>query len=266
METSADNQQASQSNMSSGRSDLNIFQTGDLKPEKPRRPWCCYVLVAYLVLLTILIIILISKVVTLESQTLTCDDVCLGGGREADEVLQTLHNNSQTTKTLANHLWVLQNQVKSLCGEEGQLDQMLSDLILLNTSTRNIEDKLTDIISKKGIPGLPGKDGLLGPKGGLGEKGTKGVAGPQGPKGDVGMKGDPGYKGGIPSLQGPPGPRGYPGIPGISGPQGLKGEPGGYGPPGPRGPPGSAGPPGAKGDQGFPGEPGPKGESWVPQS
>lgn len=102
----------------------------DVRPAKPRKPWSCYVLVAYLALLTAIIIFLISKgkcvfslqriqiishhvfcwkwikrllfslpvsVVTLEcqlsnlrSQKLTCSDICQGGGRQTDEALQTL--------------------------------------------------------------------------------------------------------------------------------------------------------------------------------
>lgn len=112
------------------RSQPAALTVSDVRPVKSRRPWSCYVLVAYLALLTAIIIFLISKgeyvfllkriqvishrvfcwkwikrlffslpvsVVTLEcqlsnlrSQKLTCSDVCQGGGRQVDETLQTL--------------------------------------------------------------------------------------------------------------------------------------------------------------------------------
>ncbi|KAM8748370.1 uncharacterized protein AB9X84_013535 [Acanthopagrus schlegelii] len=266
--------------MSCGRSDLHIFQTDDPRPAKPRRPWSCYVLVAYLALLSAIIIFLISKVVTLEcqlsnirSQKLTCSDICQGGGQKADEALQTLvYNNSRETKTLWSQLWVLHSQVQSMCGQQGQLHQLISELMLLNISTHNIQDKLTNIVNKTGIPGLPGRDGLPGSKGDQGQKGMKGVAGPPGPRGSMGMKGDPGDQGpGAKGEKGDPGDRGYKGdvgiiglrgptgFPGFPGAKGAKGETGGDGPPGPPG--ASPGPPGPKGDRGEKGEPGPKGES-----
>lgn len=47
-------------------------------------------------------------------------------------------------------LCCLPQQVNSLCGEEGQLDKLRSDLRLLNASTHNLEDKLTTIYPSPG--------------------------------------------------------------------------------------------------------------------
>lgn len=47
--------------------------------------------------------------------------------------------------------WLPWQQVQNMSGEQGQLDQLISDLILLNTSTHNIENKLTHIINETGL-------------------------------------------------------------------------------------------------------------------
>ncbi|XP_036966564.1 macrophage receptor MARCO-like [Acanthopagrus latus] len=284
--------------MSLSRSDLYSFQPDDLKPARPRRPWCLYVIVIYLILQTALNAFLVYKVFTLQSsvsgprtQRLTSNDISLGG-EDDDNVLQTLlRNNSQETKTLRSHLWTLQSQVKSMCGEEGQLDRLRSDLKLLNTSTQNMEDKLTNISRTAGLPGPPGRDGPSGAPGLKGPKGDSGVVGPQGPKGEQGLKGEQGTPGAA-GPSGPPGPQGTPGdqgpgakgekgdtgaegsrgdkgdrgsagekgsagVPGAPGSDGQKGDPGSIGP---QGPPGVAGPPGAKGAQGPQGPKGAKGD------
>uniref|UniRef100_A0A8C4IF88 Macrophage receptor with collagenous structure n=1 Tax=Dicentrarchus labrax TaxID=13489 RepID=A0A8C4IF88_DICLA len=290
MDTSVDRVSYTQSNplfdMSLSRTDLYSFQPDDLKPARPRRQWCFYVIVIYLILQTALNAFLIYKVFTLESslykprlEKQTSNHIL--DGDQSDASLQTLiHNNTQEAKTLRGDLRALQSQVKSLCGEEGQLDRLRSDLSLLNTSTVNLEGKLSTASLKPGLPGPPGRDGRPG------EKGDAGVAGPPGEKGDAGLKGEPGNAGpsgppgprgepgnqgpgakgekGDPGAQGPPGEKGDSGIPGHIGPPGIpgsagqKGDPGSSGPPGP---PGVPGPPGFNGTQGLPGPPGPKGDS-----
>lgn len=254
--------------MSLSRSDLYSFQPDDLKPARPRRPWCLYVIVIYLILQTALNAFLIYKVFSLQSsvsgprtQKLTSNHIS-PGGEDDEEVFQTLlRNNSQETKTLRSHLWTLQSQVKRMCGEEGQLDQLRSDLKLLNTSTHNMEGKLTNISRTAGLPGPPGRDGPSGAPGVKGPKGDSGVIGPQGPKGDPGLKGEQG----APGAAGPSGPPGPPGTPGDQGP-GAKGEKGDTGAEGPRGDKGDTGSAGEKGSAGVPGAPGSDGQKGDPGS
>ncbi|XP_038575719.1 macrophage receptor MARCO isoform X1 [Micropterus salmoides] len=287
--------------MSLSRSDLYRFQPDDLKPAKPRRQWCFNVIIVYLILQTALNAFLIYKVFTLESsmsnprmETLTSNHISFGGEQVDDNLQILLLNNSQETKTLRGHIWALKSQVNSLCGEEGQLDKLRSDLRLLNASTHNLEDKLTTIYPSPGPPGPAGTDGLPGHPGAPGEKGLKGdsgVAGPLGPKGEMGLKGQPGEPG-VAGQMGPRGPPGLPGAPGNQGPgakgekgepgpqgphgdrgdmgnpgrqgspgiSGLKGEKGDIGPNGPPGPSGARGPIGFNGTQGIPGPPGAKGD------
>ncbi|XP_070694224.1 macrophage receptor MARCO [Pempheris klunzingeri] len=275
--------------MSLSRTDLYSFQPDDLKPARPKRQWCLNVIVVYLILQTALNAFLIYKVFTLESslsnpklEKLMSNHIPLGGEQDGDNFQTLLQNSSRETSTLKGHLWALQSQVNSLCGEEGQLGRMRSDLSLLNTSTHNLEGKLTTIDLKPGPPGPPGADGLSGHPGTPGERGLKGdsgVAGPPGPKGDMGPNGQPGDPG-VAGQIGPRGPLGPPGPPGNQGPaaKGEKGDPGAggtIGPPGnpgitgekgdrgndgPPGPPGAVGPRGLTGNQGPPGPKGDKGE------
>ncbi|XP_044073246.1 macrophage receptor MARCO [Siniperca chuatsi] len=263
--------------MSFSRSDLYSFQPDDLKPARPRRQWCFYVVVVYLILQTALNAFLIYKVFTLESslsdprlEKLMSNDIPLGREQGDDNLQTLLHNNSQETKTLRGHLWALKSQVNSLCGEEGQLERLRSDLSLLNTSTHNLEGKLTTITLNPGPPGPPGTDGLLGHPGAPGERGLKGdngVVGPPGQKGEMGLNGQPGEPG-VAGQIGPRGPPGLPGAPGNRGPgaKGEKGELGAQGPRGDRGDmgnpgqKGASGPPGFSGTQGPPGPPGAKGD------
>ncbi|XP_067458938.1 macrophage receptor MARCO [Thunnus thynnus] len=279
--------------MSLSRSDLYSFQHDNLKPAKPRRQWCLNIVVVYLILQTPLNAFLLYKVFMFESHSdarseqLSSNHIPTGE-EQGDGDLQTLiHNNTQETKTLKGHVWTLQNQVNSLCGEEGQLDRMKADLNLLNTSTNNLGDKLTAISLKPGpagpagphgppgSPGSPGSPGLRGPPGtnGLpgqpGERGLKGDSGgvgPPGNKGDTGLNGKPGQ----PGVTGPPGPRGSPGPsgpPGNQGPgskgekgdRGVAGTQGAKGDVGPRGPAGNPGTSGLKGDSGNIGPAGPAG-------
>ncbi|XP_054471094.1 macrophage receptor MARCO [Anoplopoma fimbria] len=250
--------------MSLSRTDLYSFQPDDLKPARPRRPWCFNVIVVYLILQTALNAFLIYKVIMLETslsnprlEKLISSHIPLD--EQGDDNIQTLlYNNSQETKTLGGYLCVLKSQVKERCGEEGQLGRLQSDLNLLNTSTHNLEGKLKTISLIQGPPGIPGTDGLAGAQGQRGFKGDTGVAGPPGPKGVMGLKGQTGEQG----VAGEVGPRGSPGLPGAPGDQGPgakgeKGEPGAQGvsgPPGLNGTEGRVGPPGPKGDKGDQGQ------------
>uniref|UniRef100_A0A3P8U9P3 Macrophage receptor with collagenous structure n=1 Tax=Amphiprion percula TaxID=161767 RepID=A0A3P8U9P3_AMPPE len=248
--------------MSLSNSDLCSIQPDYLKPARPRRKCCFHVIVVYLILQTPLNAFLIYKVFTLESslsnpksEKLMFSHISLG-----DDTLQTLLNNSQETKTLSGHLWALQSQVKSLCGEEGQLVRLRADLSQLNISNQNLEGKLTTISLKPGRPGPPGTNGSRGYPGVPGVKGARGDAGLPGPKGEMGLKGDPGAAGeigpkGLPGDQGP-GEKGEKGEPGIAGLHGEKGDPGLYGQ---KGNPGIPGLKGEKGDLGNVGPPGPPG-------
>ncbi|XP_029315744.1 macrophage receptor MARCO [Cottoperca gobio] len=243
--------------MSHSGTDLYSFQPEDLKPARPRRQWCFNVIIVYLILQTALNAFLIYKVFTLQSSLSNPrleklkSNIPLGGG-EGDVNIQTLlYNNSQETKTLRGYLWALKSQVSSLCGEAGQLDRLRSDLNLLNTSTHNLDHKLTNISLKQGSPSTPSGDRQQGPKGEPGDRGLKGdsgVAGPPGPKGEMGLKGQPGEQG-VAGEVGPPGPPGAPGNQGL-GARGEKGEPGAQGLPGFNGTEGVPGPPGVKGDKG----------------
>ncbi|MEQ2269109.1 hypothetical protein XENORESO_022126, partial [Xenotaenia resolanae] len=213
--------------ISLSRSDRYNVQHDDLKPARSRRQWSFTVIIIYVILHTALDVFLIYKVLMLDpspanpaSQKKTSDPSFLGDSNLDLNLL--IHNNSRETKNLKSQLLVLQNQVKRLCGEEGQLQRLSAELDLLNTSNHNLENKLTTIRLKTGPPGPAG---------------TKGLPGQQGPKGERGPKGD----------SGPPGLRGETGL------KGGKGEPGAAGEVGPRGPAGNQGTPGRKGEQGEPG-------------
>ncbi|KAM9365708.1 uncharacterized protein marco [Pholidichthys leucotaenia] len=237
-----------------------IFPTDELKPAKPRRHWCSYVIGIYLILQTALNAFLLYKVFMLESSL----DIPKSLKSQTqyiplhdDDVISLIHNNSQETKTMKGNLRALQNQVHSLCGEEGQLDQLRTDLNLLNSSNLYLKTTLTSLSLKPGPPGAAGQPGHPGPSGARGPKGERGDVGPQGPKGAGGLKGEPG-------AAGETGPRGPAGDQGLAA-KGQKGEPGAAGQKGDRGPPGPSGPkgsPGMKGDSGsigLMGPPGPRG-------
>ncbi|KAI3356603.1 hypothetical protein L3Q82_017803 [Scortum barcoo] len=241
--------------MSLSRSDLYSFQpdapfsasfpvcVSDLKPARPRRQWCFYVIVVYLILQTALNAFLIYKVFTLES-SLSNPRLEKLTSYQPDNLQALLQNNSQETKTLWGQLWVLKSQVNGLCEDGGNLDRLKSDLKLLNISTHNLEGKLTTISLNPGSkyikvcvgpPGHPGRDGHPGIPG---VKGPKGVSGPPGLKGEPGNQG-PGAKGekGEPGAQG----KGPPGPVGSRGQKGEKGDLGRSGPKGASGPPGITG-------------------------
>ncbi|KAM6978454.1 uncharacterized protein marco [Tautogolabrus adspersus] len=178
--------------MSLSRNDLYSFQPDDLKPARHRRPWCFYFIIVYLILQTGLNAFLIYKVFTLESslsnprlEKQTANHIPQDGDL-GNNFQILLRNNSQETKNLKANVSALQSQVNGLCGENGQLHRLSSDLKLLNTSTHNLEGKLTSISLKPGLPGPAGLRGLPG------EKGPKGDSGVVGPKGGVGPKGERG--------------------------------------------------------------------------
>ncbi|XP_024142948.1 macrophage receptor MARCO isoform X3 [Oryzias melastigma] len=253
----------------SGKTEEEKGETG-LKPAPPRRQWCLSVLTVCVVLLSLLNCFLIYKVFRLESslekppsEKQKSDHVPL----KEDNFQDLLQNNTQETRSLRTGLWALQNQVNSLCSEEGQLGSLRADLHLLNSSNQNLKSEVANLSLKSGPPGPPGPQGPAGQAGSPGEKGLKGdsgVAGPQGPKGEKGPAGERGPAGeagprGPPGNEGPAGPKGDPGTaaatgsPESAGLKGEKGDPGVVGPPGPPGPAGPPGPPGvpgAKGDQG----------------
>ncbi|XP_008277675.1 macrophage receptor MARCO-like [Stegastes partitus] len=183
--------------MSGGSSDLCSIQSDHLTPAKPRRKWCLKVIVVYLILQTALNVFLLYKVFTLESSLSSPKSEKFMFSRLSlgDDILQTLHNNSQETHTLSGDLLALQNQVRSLCGEKGELFRLRADLSRLNTSNNNLEGKLMTISLKPGLPGPPGTNGSRGYPGVPGVKGAKGDAGHPGPQGEMGLKGDPGAAG-----------------------------------------------------------------------
>uniref|UniRef100_A0A087YHR1 Macrophage receptor with collagenous structure n=2 Tax=Poecilia formosa TaxID=48698 RepID=A0A087YHR1_POEFO len=241
--------------MSLSKTERYSFQHDDLKPAPSRRQWSFTVIIILVILQTALDAFLIYKVVLEESppsQRASPHHDALSD----NDLNLLIHNNSQEAKSLKSHLWILQNQVKSLCGEEGQLQRLRADLNLLNTSNHNLENKLTNIkiiTGPPGVNGIPGIPGRPGPKGEKGPKGDSGVRGPSGPKGETGLKGEPGAAGEV----GPTGSAGNPGAPGN------KGDPGA---PGPRGEKGDSGVSGQKGEPGFPGSPGLKGQKGDPGS
>ncbi|PWA20559.1 hypothetical protein CCH79_00019961, partial [Gambusia affinis] len=153
--------------MSLSRSERYSFQHDDLKPAPSRRHWSFTVIIIWVILQTALDAFLIYKVV------LGLSPAPQSSYHHSDNDLDLnllIQNNSQEANSLRSHLWVLQNQVKSLCGEEGQLQRLRADLNLLNTSNHNLENKLTNIRIKTGPPGTNGLPGQQGPKGERGPK------------------------------------------------------------------------------------------------
>ncbi|XP_037542684.1 macrophage receptor MARCO [Nematolebias whitei] len=256
--------------MSLSKNELYGLQPDDLKPARPRRKWCFLLLVVYIVLQTAFDAFLVYKVYVLDSAHLDPTSQKLTSSHESqmDEDLQILlRNNSLETVEVKGHLWTLQSQVESLCGEDGQMGRLRAELNLLNATNQVLQSKLASISLQSGPPGSPGSPGSNGLPGSPGQKGIKGesgVVGPSGPKGDMGLKGDPGAAGvGEKGIQGPPGEKGVKGDTGAPGPHGDKGAPGGPGQKGNSGQPGFPGLKGLKGDNGsagLQGPPGSKGE------
>ncbi|XP_054878375.1 macrophage receptor MARCO [Poeciliopsis prolifica] len=246
--------------VSLSRSERYSFQQDDLKAAPSRRQWSFTMIIICVILQTALDAFLIYKVVleaSPASQRGTSHHSFLSDiDLDLDLLIQ---NSSQEAQSLKSHFWLLHNQVKSLCGEEGQLQRFRAELNWLNTSNQNLENKLTNIQIKTGPPGPTGRPGQQGPKGERGPKGDSGVPGPSGPKGETGLKGGKGEQGAAGEV-GHTGSAGNPGVPGN------KGEPGDLGAPGPRGEKGDSGMSGQKGDSGLPGSPGLKGQKGDPGS
>uniref|UniRef100_A0A3B5MF45 SRCR domain-containing protein n=1 Tax=Xiphophorus couchianus TaxID=32473 RepID=A0A3B5MF45_9TELE len=208
--------------MSLSRSERYSFQHDDLKPAPSRRHWSFTVIIIWVILQTALDAFLIYKVVlgaSPEPQSPTSHHSALCNNDLDLNLL--IHNNSQEANSLRSHLRVLQNQVKSLCGEEGQLQRLRADLNLLNTSNHNLENKLTNIQIKTGMIKITrychkcigvlclypsnnrmfvkvyvftqyilffisaGESGLPGSPGLKGQKGDPGSVGPRGPPGHL---------------------------------------------------------------------------------
>uniref|UniRef100_A0A3Q2QXV8 Macrophage receptor MARCO n=1 Tax=Fundulus heteroclitus TaxID=8078 RepID=A0A3Q2QXV8_FUNHE len=253
--------------MSLSRSNHYSFQHDDLKPARPRRQWTFAVIIICVILQTALDVFLIYKVLMMDStqasnaaERRTSDRSSLG-----DNLNLLIYNNSQETKNLRSHLLDLENQLGSLCGEEGELQKLRADLDLLNTSSHNLENTIRLKTGPPGPPGtngLPGQQGLKGERGPKGDSGVSGIPGQRGETGLKGEKGDPGAAGevgpggekGDSALSGAKGQTGLPGVPGS---KGQKGDPGSIGP---QGHPDGGGPIGCNGTQGPPGPRGLKGE------
>ncbi|XP_071399367.1 macrophage receptor MARCO-like [Centroberyx affinis] len=194
METSVDKAQGQVSygrtnplfEMSVSRSDLYSFQPEDVKSKRPTRQWCLNVIIVYLLLLTGVNIFLLYKVFTLESshsaswamKQTSSNQIPLGG-----DLPTMIRNTSQETISLRSDLGALQTKVNNVCGAEGQLGQLRSDLSQVNTSTYNLEGRLAAISL---TPGAMGMKGAAGPPGPPGAAGLSGPAGAPGQKGDSG--------------------------------------------------------------------------------
>uniref|UniRef100_UPI003AAED594 uncharacterized protein n=1 Tax=Centroberyx gerrardi TaxID=166262 RepID=UPI003AAED594 len=156
--------------MSLSRSDLYSFQPEDVKTKRPTRQWCLNMIIVYLILLTGLNIFLLYKVFTLESsnsaarsEKLTSPNQIPQDGDQGGVDLPTLiRNNSQETKSLRRDLGALQSKVNNICGAEGQLDQLRSDLSRVNTSTYSLERRLATISLTPGATGMKGDAGPPG--------------------------------------------------------------------------------------------------------
>ncbi|KAG7331029.1 hypothetical protein KOW79_004998 [Hemibagrus wyckioides] len=233
----------------SGRYD---FQTSDGKRRKSSGRACRVSVIIFLLLLLGLNGFLTYKVFSLETWI--------------HSELTRNQNAVSSMKQQSSHLD--QHCLTNLCGDEGGLESLMSQMFLLNSSAHQLQHQVDNISKAKALPGPrgpPGPPGVLGLQGRVGEpgaigpkgdKGEIGITGPVGQPGITGIPGVPGIKGekGIPGPSGTPGTKGQPGQPGIAGP------PGNTGPTGPRGLPGITG---AQGVQGPKGSPGPQGQSGL---
>ncbi|XP_071004681.1 macrophage receptor MARCO isoform X3 [Oncorhynchus clarkii lewisi] len=259
--------------MKLSRTDLYTFQSSDLKPAKARGAQrCLNVIVVYLILLTALNAFFLYKVFSMEASSLSSS-----GSRTAkltdnhiplEEDLRTLaRNTSLETISLRGYLGKLQTQVNSLCGEDGQLGQLRTNLGAVNASTTLLQD------SVKAFRLLKASPGPQGPTGPPGARGLPGVRVDKGDRGQTGQKGDPGVDGqtGAKGEAGEPGPEGEDGTTGQQGPAGTpggaatncSGAPGLPGPQGPKGDMGHIGLPGIPGQNGIKGHTGPRGLAGV---
>ncbi|XP_029514924.1 macrophage receptor MARCO-like [Oncorhynchus nerka] len=263
--------------MKLSRTDMYTFQSSDLKPAKARGAQrCLNVFVVYLVLLTALNIFLLYKVFSMESscfsssgsRTTMLTDIHIPLGMNQEEDLRTLaRNTSLESNSLRGDLGRLQTQVSSLCGEDGQLGQLRTDLGVVNASTTLLQDTVKTLRFLKASPGPQGPIGPPGARGATGVRGEKGDTGETGQKGDPGVDGQTGAKG----NPGEPGPKGEDGATGPQGPAGApdsaatncSGPPGLPGPQGPKGDMGHIGLPGISGQNGTKGDTGVQGRDGV---
>ncbi|XP_036814931.1 macrophage receptor MARCO isoform X2 [Oncorhynchus mykiss] len=263
--------------MKLSRTDMYTFQSSDLKPAKARGAQrCLNVIAVYLVLLTALNIFLLYKVFSMESscfsssgsRTTMLTDIHIPLGMNQEEDLRTLaRNTSLESNSLRGDLGRLQTQVSSLCGEDGQLGQLRTDLGVVNASTTLLQDTVKTLRFLKASPGPQGPIGPPGARGATGVRGEKGDTGETGQKGDPGVDGQTGAKG----KPGEPGPKGEDGATGPQGPAGApdsaatncSGPPGLPGPQGPKGDMGHIGLPGISGQNGTKGDTGVQGRDGV---
>uniref|UniRef100_A0A8D0WTL5 SRCR domain-containing protein n=1 Tax=Sus scrofa TaxID=9823 RepID=A0A8D0WTL5_PIG len=209
------------------------------KPKKRNgMNWFMFLVVIYLILLTVGTGMLVMTVLKLQEQLRALVIY------PHNETLATEGSWSSFLQSIpppagdAPRLQILQTQLTQICARQEQLLRRV--------------DNCTQIPGPPGPQGPPGIKGETGRKGDMGMKGDMGLMGPpgaRGHKGDLGMPGSPGVAG-VPGLkgdQGQPGTRGLPGLPGAAGSPGAKGEPGSPGLTGPTGPAGSPGSPGVGG-------------------
>ncbi|XP_045560628.1 macrophage receptor MARCO isoform X2 [Salmo salar] len=263
--------------MKLSRTDMYTFQSSDLKPAKARGAQrCLNIIVVYLILLTALNAFLLYKVFSKESccfsssgsRTTALTDIHIPLGTDQEEDLHTLaRNTSLESNSLRGDLGRLQTQVSSLCGEDGQLGQLRTDLGVINASTTLLQDTVNALRFLKAPPGPQGPIGPRGVSGATGARGEKGDTGETGQKGDPGVDGQTGAKG----KPGEPGPKGEDGATGPQGPAGApdsgatncSGPPGLPGPQGPKGDMGHIGLPGISGQNGTKGDTGVQGRDGV---
>uniref|UniRef100_A0A8C5I6S1 SRCR domain-containing protein n=1 Tax=Gouania willdenowi TaxID=441366 RepID=A0A8C5I6S1_GOUWI len=134
--------------------DLCSFQPDDLKPARRKRPICIYIITVYLVFLTALSFYLLYKVLSLETSLTdpqSAKSVSKLQSQDGVKFEKFIHNNSEETKSLKSHVWALQKQVTSMCGDESELGRLRVDVNQLNSSSSNLLSQLNSISLKTGL-------------------------------------------------------------------------------------------------------------------
>ncbi|XP_026128404.1 macrophage receptor MARCO [Carassius auratus] len=237
------------------------FQHSEPKTKKPaKKRYCFPVLVLFFLMLIGMNSFLTYKVFTLEAWVHLH---CKSADAKTEELMSAegfkLGSSSSDQECLSD-----------LCGNDGTLEELRTQLNQLNISTQRAmvcppgpsgPPGRPGLQGPPGIPGIPGQKGDTGSKGPVGEAGAPGLKGQRGDQGLAGERGPAGMTGppGIPGLKGDTGARGIIGLPGTDGRRGADGNPGIQGTPGLRGPPGLKGDPGAKGERGDKGSSGSSG-------
>ncbi|XP_059355543.1 macrophage receptor MARCO-like [Carassius carassius] len=237
------------------------FQHSEPNTKKPaKKRYCIPVLVLFFLMLIGMNSFLAYKVFTLEAWVHLH---CKSADAKTEELMSAegfkMGSSSSDQECLSD-----------LCGNDGTLEELRTQLNQLNISTQRAmvcppgpsgPPGRPGLQGPPGIPGIPGQKGDTGSLGPVGEAGAPGVKGQRGDQGLAGERGPAGMTGppGIPGLKGDTGARGIIGLPGTDGRRGADGNPGIQGTPGLRGPPGSKGDPGAKGERGDKGSSGPSG-------